>query len=187
MTRLVRIFTVLAAAAACLPTLAVADETEKTGRSPSVDEQIARFSALARLTSLRPSGAFELRVWSELGSNVFGEIYADGRWRFLAPGDYQDGDTNAVERREETIVTVPAPDAAVVQATRALLAFDGGDAGCDAVLDGAYVLIQASVDGRPLQLTAANPGSCDDEMSRRVLALLKAVRAVYEPYRIKPD
>lgn len=176
-------------AAALLP-LAVADETSHERvtllERGELDRSLARFTALARLQTPQPAGAFELRVWNEVGWGVFGELFADGQWRFLQPGQWQENDTDDVVRREETIVSVKAPDAAVVEATRALMAFDGRSVSCPDMLDGVFVVIQASVDGHALLISASNPGFCRGEMAQRVTRLLHAVHAVEAPYRVVP-
>lgn len=190
MRHAVRKFAALSIASGLLPNLAAAGDMphEHISALPAadVDGLVARFAAEARWPATPPSGPFELRIWSEMAGNVYGEIFAGGHWHFMRPGDVQDSDTADVLRREEIIVTVPGPDAAVVDATRALMAFDQRSTSCEDVMDGAFLVIQASVDGHPLLLAAANPGMCRGELSGRVEALLRAVGAVAKPYWGKP-
>ncbi|MCK9684761.1 hypothetical protein [Scleromatobacter humisilvae] len=191
MRRLAPVLAIVALAAAVLPRLAAADDTPRERvralEPDSLDRKLARFTALARLQAPQPAGAFELRIWRVSASHEFGALFADGQWRFLGPGPVQERDTRDVVRREETIVTVKAPDAAVVESTRALMAFDHRMVSCDNMLDGVFVVVQASVDGHPLLLGAANPMWCRGEMAARVTSLLDAVDAVQAPYRVAPD
>ncbi len=126
----------------------------------------------ASLRKLQENGPFELRVWRTdvMTGEGIGYVLAQGRMKTFRTLPGLHGRERAVLLANRTIRPTLLP----VQELRALKGVSGQWTSCG-VADGERVLIEASLDGVPVQAIADNPTACSNASTIGITALLQAV------------
>ena len=135
-------------------------------------QEFDAFSRAASLRTLRAGGPFELRVWrmGVMSGEGQAHVIAEGWLKTFRTRRFPDGRVQAVLTARRRIAAGKLPAAEL----RALSDLSGNWFGCGWE-DGESIRIEASLDGRPLQVAAGDLAECSNPSADRITALLRAV------------